>query len=398
MRANGDMLAQCWEKRDLRALLAQRFGMFAMEELAEELERKHDDVVRLTLGKSELPVHPAITEAMVDAVMDHKRSRLVYPAGLPALREAVAAYEGQAYGRHVDAENVVISVGTSTLMRNLCCLLASDGGEVLLPRPYYPLYLYSAALAGASVSFYDIDLVTGCIDFCSLRSSLSSATRVVILNSPGNPLGNRLTMADLRLVDEAVDGRAVIVSDEIYRNVWFDEESPSMGALTDARSPVVVTNAFSKGFRMYARRVGYGVVPREFVHPLTTIQDHTLLTTDPVPQFGALEALQHLDEVDALRRLYAGRRDYALKKLSGLATVRPIRAQGSFYLTVDVASLMGEGETDRSLTESILNATHVATVPGSDFGLPGTIRLSYSASEFENAIDRLSVYFEGKWI
>ena len=277
MRANGDMLAECWEKRDLHALLAQRFGMFAMEELAEDLERKHDDVVRLTLGKSELPVHPAITEAMVDAVRDHKRSSLVYPAGLPALREAVAGYEGQAYGRHVDAENVVISVGTSTLFRNLCCLLAHDGGEVLLPRPYYPLYLYSAALAGARLSFYDIDLVTGCIDFSSLRSSLSSATRAVILNSPGNPLGNRLSMADLRLVDEAVDGRAVIVSDEIYRNIWFDEEAPSMGALSGARSPVVVTNAFSKGFRMYARRVGYAVVPREFVHPLTTMQDRRFM-------------------------------------------------------------------------------------------------------------------------
>jgi aspartate/methionine/tyrosine aminotransferase len=69
-----------------------------------------------------------------------------------------------------------------------------------------------------------------------------------------------------------------------------------------------------------------------------------------------------------------------------------------FYLTVDVASFMGEGETDRSLTDSILNETHVATVPGSDFGLPGTIRLSYSASQFENAIDRLAAYFEGKWI
>jgi aspartate aminotransferase len=289
---------------------------------------------------------------------------------------------------------VVISVGTSTLMRNLCCLLAHDGGEVLLPRPYCPLYLYSAALAGAEVTFYDIDLVTGCIDHSSLRSGLSGATRIVILNSPGNPLGNRLTMADLRQVDEAIDGRAVIVSDEIYRNICFDEEAPSMGALGDARSPVVVTNAFSKGFRMYARRVGYAVVPREFVHPLTTMQDHTLLTTDPVPQFGALEALRHLDDVDDLRRLYAGRRDYAVKRLSEAGVVRPIRSEGSFYLTVDVASQLGDGETDRSLTESILNATHVATVPGSDFGLPGSIRLSYSAPAFENAIDRLAIYFE----
>src|SRR5260370_26038817 len=76
MRANGDMLAECWEKRDLHTLLAQRFGMFAMEELAEELERKHDDVVRLTLGKSELPVNPALTDAVGAAARPHSRSRL----------------------------------------------------------------------------------------------------------------------------------------------------------------------------------------------------------------------------------------------------------------------------------------------------------------------------------
>jgi aspartate/methionine/tyrosine aminotransferase len=394
MRGNVDMLAQYWEERDLDALLAQRFGMFTMEELAEELERKYDDVVRLTLGKSELPVHPDITEAMVAAVRDPRRSGLIYPLGLPALREAVAEYEGQAYGRHVDAANVVVSVGTSTIIRNLCCLLAHDGGEVLMPRPYSPLYLYSAALAGARVNFYDIDLVTGCIDFASLRASLSSATRVVILNSPGSPLGNRLTTADLRQVDEAVDGRAVIVSDEIYRNIYFDEQAPSLGALSDPRSPSVVTNAFSKGFRMYGRRVGYAVVPDEFTVPLGTMQDHTLLTADPVPQYGAIEALRHQDEVEALRMLYAGRRDYAVKRMTEVASVRPIRAEGSFYLTIDVGSYLGEHESDRSLAEAILTATHVATVPGSDFGLPGTLRLSYCASQFDDAIDRLARYFE----
>jgi aspartate aminotransferase len=128
----------------------------------------------------------------------------VYPLGLPALREALADYETHACGRHVDPASVVVSAGSSALIRNLCCLLAHDGGEVLLPRPYYPLYLYSAALAGASVNFYDIDLVTGCIDFASLRRAVSGDTRMVILNSPGNPLGNRLTVADLRQVDEAV--------------------------------------------------------------------------------------------------------------------------------------------------------------------------------------------------
>jgi aspartate/methionine/tyrosine aminotransferase len=414
MRQSGDMLARCWEERDLGALLAQRSGMFEIEDLAEELERTYDDVVRLTLGKSELPVHPAITEAMVSALRDPKRSGQVYPLGLPALREAVADYEGQAYGRNVDPGSVVIGVGSSTIIRNLCSLLVHDGGEVLLPRPYSPLYLYSAALAGARVSFYDVDLVTGCVDFSSLRSALNGATRIVVLNSPGSPLGNRLTMADLRLVDEAVDGRAVIVSDEIYRNISFDEEAPSMGALRDPRSLVVVTSAFSKGFRMYARRVGYAVMPDEFTHPLATMADHTLLTTDPVPQYGAVEALRHLDEVEEMRALYTGRRDFAVKRLAEAGAVRPVRAEGSFYLTIDIDAFLDQApdgehgrhgkpderdqrsETDRTLAESILVDTHVATVPGSGFGLPGTLRLSYTTSQFENAVDRLARYFEDR--
>jgi (5-formylfuran-3-yl)methyl phosphate transaminase len=405
MRGDDDMLARSWEDRDLGGLLAQRPGMFEMEELAEELERTYDDVVRLTLGKTELPVHPAITEAMVSAARDPKRSSQVYPLGVPALREAVADYEGQAYSRNVDPANVIISAGSGTIIRNLYCLLARDGGEVLAPRPYSPLYLYCAALAGARVSFYDIDLATGCIDFGSLRAGLSAATRIVMLNSPGSPLGNRLTMADLRLADEAVDGRAVIVSDEICRNISFDEEAPSIGALRNARSPVVVTSSFSKGFRMYARRVGYAVIPEEFTQPLATMAAHTLLTADPVPQHAAVEALRHPEEVEELRVLYAGRRDYALKRFAEVPAVRPVRAEGSFYMTLDIDAFLvsqqrtgqGEpgdrGEPDRTLAQSILAETHVAVVPGSDFGLPRTLRLCYCAAQFENAVDRVAKYF-----
>ncbi|GEM_PF-360104 len=384
-----------WENRDARTLLRQRFGMFEMEERAEALERGHDDVVRLTLGKSELPVHPDITEAMVRAIRDPRLSSLVYPLGLPALRAAIAEYESHVAAAPVSPENVVVSVGSSTIFRNLCALLA-PGGDVLIPRPYYSLYLYSAALSGARVGYYDVDVETGRINYDSLLAGLSESTRIVIVNSPGNPLGNLLSAADFAQLDEIVGGRAVIISDEIYRNMSFDEEAASVQALGEPRSQIVVTNAFSKGFRMYARRVGYAIVPHEMVTYLSAMQDHTLLTTDPVPQFGAVEALRHLDEVDYLRALYRKRRDYAVERLSGLTSVRPFSAAGSFYLTVDVRGMLAPGETDRDLTVAILEATHVATVPGSDFGLPGTIRLSYSASAFDSAIDRLTDYFSAE--
>ena len=193
-----------WETRDLQELLLQRFGMFEMDEQAELLEQTYDDVVRLTLGKSELPVHPAITDAMVAALRDPKRSSLVYPLGLPELRTAIADYEGQARGRSVDPETVVVSVGSSTIFRNLFTLLSYQGGEILIPRPYYSLYLYSAALAGARVGYYDIDPGTGRIDFDSLGAVIGDATRAVVVCSPGNPLGNLCTRADFERLDALV--------------------------------------------------------------------------------------------------------------------------------------------------------------------------------------------------
>ena len=106
-------MLQGFGRRDNEALLARRFGMFELDEAAAELERVHDDVIRLTLGKSELGVHPAITQAMVTALTDDRRSGLVYPLGLPELRSAIAEYESQVRLMPVDPGSVVVSVGSS---------------------------------------------------------------------------------------------------------------------------------------------------------------------------------------------------------------------------------------------------------------------------------------------
>jgi aspartate aminotransferase len=373
----------------------QQFLMFVLDEMAYEYEQRHDDVIRLTLGKSELPLHPAITEAMVAALTDHRRSTLVFPAGLPELRRRLAEFESGRHGVDVPAERVVVSVGTSTLYRNILALVAGPGDEVLLPRPYYPLYLFSALLAGAAVLHYEVDPESMRIDVDSLRARVGPRTRAVVVNSPGNPLGNVAAAEELRAVDLAVDGRALLISDEIYGNVCFDEAAPSLLDLGPLRSPSVVTNAFSKGYRMYARRVGYAIVPEELVQPLTVIQHHTLLTTDPVPQFGAMAALDLPQELDDLTALYRSRRDYTLERLASAGGVRAIPSRGGFYLTLDCAGhMLTHGmETSLELAQAIMRETHVATVPGSDFGLPLTLRLSFSAERYEEAIDRLAAYF-----
>ncbi|MGM1058993.1 pyridoxal phosphate-dependent aminotransferase [Saccharothrix sp. Mg75] len=373
----------------------ERFLMFVLDGMAQQIERTRDDVVRLTLGKVEEPPAAPIVDAMLEAAADHAKSSLVFPGGLPQLRERLAVEYEKRHNVTLDPERFVVSVGTSMAFRNLNQLLAGPGDEVLVPMPYYPLYTFTARLAGATVRYYRIDPHTLRIDLDSLAGAITDRTRIVVVNSPGNPLGNVVSREEFAAVDRIVDGGAVIISDEIYNNCHFDDVPFSAVELTGTRSPIVVTNAFSKGHRMYARRVGYALVPQELVEPLTVVQHHTLLTTDPVPQFGAIAALDHQDGLAEIVGRYRRRRDYTVRAFAPVPGVTAIRSRGGFYLTLDCAEHMEEHRIPDSLTLAvdILRETAVATVPGADFGLPTTLRLSYTSARYEDGIDRMVRYF-----
>jgi len=311
------------------------------------------------------------------------------------LREALAAYYNRRRDLALSYHNVIIGCGTSSLFRNLFQILAAPGDEILLSLPYYPLYNFCAQLVNATIRYYRIDLDSSALDRDSLDKNLTDKTRLVVINTPGNPLGNVLTEDDLAAIDQLVAGRAVIINDEIYANTYFDEPSRSVLQLKEMQSTFITTNAFSKAYRMYTRRVGYCIVPEALETPLSAIQHHTLLTLDPVVQYGALEALKHEEDVEALVSAYRQRRDYTLEKFNAVPDVRALPAKGSFYLTLDCSAYMRRRSITSSLdlAEGIIRATNVATVPGSDFGIPETLRLSYSSRRYEEGIDRLVEFF-----
>lgn len=369
--------------------------MFVMDQMANDYEKQGKEVIRMTLGKSELPVRPEITEAMAEAVRDFSKAALVYPGGLPELKDELSTYYRQRYQLDIPPNNFVISVGTSTLFRNLFQVLLKEGDEVLLPFPYYSLYHFCALLVGATVKYYKIDTETMALDMNSFRDNFSSRTKVVVINSPGNPLGNILTREELYQIDALVGGQAVVINDEIYANICFDEPSDSVMQLDNTVSTFITTNAFSKGYRMYSRRVGYAIVPDELVTPLTVIQHHTLLTLDPVVQYGAMEALKHQEDVRQLEATYRERRDYTLEKFCEVPLVKALPSKGGFYIVLECADYMKAAgiKTSLELAERIMEHTCVATVPGSDFGLPTTLRLSFSSKLYNMGIDRLVAFF-----
>lgn len=372
------------------------FQMFVLDELADELDADGADVVKLTIGVPELPMPGPVLERMVEKLRDPDFVRRVYPEGLPELRNAIASTYAKRDGVEVTADQVIVNTGTSPIFRNLFQLVSPPGSEILIPRPYYALYLYCATLAGAEVRFYDIDIETGRVDLDSFKQNFSAErTSLVVVNSPGNPIGNIVQPDELRAIYDIVDGDAYVLNDEIYSNTMFYEPFHSaLELLPEHRDSTIVTCGFSKGFRMYTKRVGFAIMPDELQRHLRVIQQHTLLCTDPVYQHGMIAALEDEESPSELTAIYRGRAEYTTERLAGTGCT-PVAAEGGFYAVLRCAEWnRAHGfPSSKELARDILERSHVAVVPGTDFGLPHDLRLAFCNDRYNEGIDRLRAYF-----
>jgi aspartate aminotransferase len=372
------------------------FQMFVLDEHADTLIDQGKDVLKLTIGVPELPTPQGVLDRIVDVLSDPDFVRRVYPEGLPELREAIASYYNKMSQADVSKDNIIVSTGTSPIFRNLFQLVSGEGREILLPRPYYALYVYCATLANATIKFYDVDPISMRVDMDSFRENLSpERTSLVVVNSPGNPLGNIVNPDELRQIYEIVDRQAYILNDEIYRNCLFYEDFKSpLEILPEYNDVTIVTNSFSKGFRMYTKRVGFAIMPQELQVNLRVMQQHTLLCTDPCYQYGMIAALDDEESPAELAGVYKSRAEYTTKQLLDTGC-EPIAAEGGFYAVLRCADWNKSHGFDSSkeLAHDILNKANVAVVPGTDFGIPQDLRLAFCNDRYDEGIDRLKSYF-----
>jgi aspartate aminotransferase len=356
-----------------------------------ELALRTEGAIRLDIGDPDFGTPPHIVDAAARAAREGF-THYGPAAGLPALRELVAAKVARVNGFHCSPEQVVVTVGGAGAIFLTLLALLDPGDEVLVPDPGWPNYLSLTAAAGGVPAAYPLDAAREFDpDLEALERLVGPRTRAIVVNSPGNPTGAVHSPAVLSGLLELAERRDLwLVSDECYDELVLEGEHASAAALGRG-GRVVTIFSFSKTYAMTGWRVGYVVAPPDLADLIALAQECVVSCPSTVAQKAAEAALLGpRGPVEAMRAAYLRRRDLALARLDarGIEYVRP---RGAFYALVE---LTGSDQPSRDFARRLLAKEHVAVVPGSAFGArgEGRVRVSLAASEesIATGIDRLA--------
>ncbi|GAA3106747.1 aminotransferase [Streptosporangium carneum] len=347
--------------------------------------------IRLELGEPDFATPPHIVEAAYTATRGGA-TRYAPTAGIPELREALAAKVGTVNGVAAAPEEVFVSCGAVEGLYAVYRALLDEGDEILVPDPGWPNFTNLAHLAGARPVGYRLLPSDGYLpDLERLDRSVTARTRAVLVNSPANPLGTVWPGTTLAAVAEWAARHGIwVIADECYDQLWLDEPSRSMAALAPD-APVVSVFSFSKTYAMTGWRVGYVVAGRPLAERIARVQETAVSCVSTPAQHAALAALRGPQEpVEEMRAAYRARRDLALAVAQevGLPALRP---EGAFYLWLDVG-----GRPSAELAMDLLRTRGVAVAPGAAFGPggEGAVRLSLAAAPeaIEEGLRRLAAH------
>lgn len=365
---------------------------FAVLTRARALEAEGKSVVHMQIGEPDFDTPEHITAAGIEAL---QRGWTHYgPAqGDPELREAIATYIRESRGAHYAPDQVLVTPGGKPVMFFAMLALLQAGDEAIYPDPGFPIYRsmieFTGAKAVPAVLREESDFR---LDIDQLRSQVNERTRLLIINSPGNPCGNAFTGEDIEAIaDIAQQHNLVVLADEIYSELLYDGEHVSIASLPGMAERTILLDGFSKTFAMTGWRLGYGLMPKALVEPLTTLMVNSASCTNVATQRAGLAALTGgWDDVSRFRSAFDRRRTLLVDGLNAIPGVSCRMPHGAFYAFPNISSF---GMSSDEFAARLLDELGVAAVSGTSFGDAGEgyIRLSYATSErnIEEALRRM---------
>jgi aspartate aminotransferase len=366
--------------RDLSSRMADLGTETAFDVLARAraLEAQGRRVLHLEIGEPDFPTPQHIVEAGVRALRDGY-TRYGPPPGLPALREAICERLLAERGVRASPDEVVVTPGAKPILFLAILATVGPGDEVLVPDPGFPIYESVVRFAGARVVPVPVREESAfSLDVDAAERLVTPRTRMLIFNSPANPTGGATTERDLERIAALAERHDLwVIADEIYARISYEEPHRSLAALPGMRERVILSDGFSKAYAMTGWRLGFGVVPKPLVEPLTRLVINSNSCTAAFVQLAGVEALRGTQEpVERMVAEFRRRRDLVVSALRAMPGVRCAMPRGAFYAFPDVRSLpVSAGE----LATHLLEDHGVATLSGTAFGPGGDghLRISY---------------------
>lgn len=366
---------------------------------AAKLRAEGRDILSLSMGEPDFDTPEHVKEAAMKAIRDGQ-TKYTAVDGTLELKEAVIAKLKRDNGFDYEPDQILVSNGAKHSIFNVMQSVLNDGDEVIVPAPYWVSYPDMALLTGAR----PVILETGAeqsfrITPEQLERAITGRTRMLMLNSPSNPTGMAYTRNEFAALAEVLASHPgiVVVSDEIYEHIWWADESfcSPVNAAPELAERTVIVNGVSKAYAMTGWRIGFAAGPASLIRQMKKVQGQSTSNPCSISQAAAAAALGgDQSPVAPMVKAFRERHDYFVKALDGLPGVSCLPTQGAFYafpgMEGPLNSLPGVDD-DVQLAEYLLEKAGVATVPGSAFGGPGHLRLSFAASMdiLEEAIRRL---------
>lgn len=368
----------------------------AVAALAKELRAQGRDIIDLSAGEPDFRTPDFIAQAGIAAIANGE-TRYTPPAGLPALRQAIASSMERRYGRRFDPMGVVVTAGAKQAIFNACFVLFGPGDRVLIPAPYWTSYPELVKLSRAEPVIVPGREERGFkVGPEELEAAWDGRVRGLILNSPSNPTGAVYTREELESIARWAAEREIwILSDEIYSRIHFASDAPATGLLDldpALSERGVVIDGASKAFAMTGWRIGFSYSDPELANHMAALQSHTTSNAAAPSQHAAIAAYnaEPLEEeaIAKMVEVFRQRRDLLIDLFrERLPDVPHVRPEGAFYLFFRVDGFYDGAVKDSvSFCNDLLDRAGVALVPGAAFGDDRYVRLSFAASE--DALDR----------
>jgi aspartate aminotransferase len=366
---------------------------------AARLKAQGKDVIGLGAGEPDFDTPEHIAQAGIDAIRAGF-TRYTNVDGIDELKDAIIAKFVRDNRLSYERSQILVSAGAKQTIYNLCMAVLDAGDEAVIPAPYWVSYPDMVLLADGLPVMPFAGMAQGYkITPRQLAAAITPKTRLVLLNSPCNPTGAAYTRAELRALGEVLieHPRIVIGTDDMYEKIYWEPEPfcSLVTAVPELYHRTVTINGVSKAYAMTGWRLGYCGGPKEIIAAMSTIQGQSTSNASSISQKAAIVALNSDQTcVAKMTEAFKQRRDYVVRALNSLPGVSCLPGSGTFYAFADVSraiSALGCRD-DAEFAELLLNEAGVAVVPGSGFGAPGHMRLSFACSmpTLEQALNRIA--------